>query len=67
MYVLEVLHMDRKWNLDHLYKGFDDSFIKDMNELKEMLENLKKYPLLEGNEENLASYLEEANTLKDKV
>ena len=59
--------MDRKWNLDHLYKGFDDSFIKDMNELKEMLENLKKYPLLEGNEENLASYLEEANTLNDKV
>ena len=45
--------MDKRWNLDKLYKGFDDSFINDMNGLEEMLNSLKKYPELVGNEEKI--------------
>ena len=59
--------MDKRWNLDKLYKGFDDSFINDMNGLEEMLNSLKKYPELVGNEENLVDYLLVANQLNDKV
>lgn len=59
--------MDRKWNLDHLYKGFDGEFIKDVETLKELLENMNKYYTLEGNEENLINYLKDDNQLTDLV
>lgn len=59
--------MDRRWNLDHLYKGFDEEFLKDVQLLKELLDNNKKYYKKEGNEENLVQYLKDENQLADLV
>ena len=35
--------MERRWNLDQLYLSFqDENFLKDIETLKEMLEDMKK-------------------------
>ena len=37
--------MEKRWNLDQLYLSFqDENFLKDIETLKEMLEDMKKYP-----------------------
>lgn len=59
--------MEKRWNLNHLYKGFDNEFIRDIELLKESLENIKKYSLLEGNEEQLKAYLKNQNQLTDQI
>lgn len=47
-----------EWNLDDLYTSFEDEhFLQDMNQLQTIFNELKKYPLLDHNEENLKDYL----------
>ena len=58
--------MEKKWNLDDLYKSFEDkSFINDIDEMKKKLKGLREYPLLERNEENLVCYLKDESELND--
>ncbi len=60
--------MDRRWNLNQLYVSFqDENFINDIKEVSDLLDSLKKYPMLEGNEENLISYLKDENKLNEKT
>lgn len=47
-----------EWDLDDLYTSFkDEHFLQDMNQLQIIFAELKKYPLLDHNEENLKDYL----------
>lgn len=55
----------KKWNLDSLYKGFDETFINDIFKLERCLDSLKKYPTLDNNEEHLVSYLKESIEVND--
>lgn len=60
--------MDKRWNLDQLYKSFEDqNFLDDIKDVSVLLENLKKYPILEGNEKNLVAYLKVENELNEKI
>ena len=60
--------MEKRWNLDQLYLSFqDESFLKDIETLKEMLEDMKKYPQKQKNESDLKDYLKEANAFEDLV
>ncbi|MGL4989591.1 MAG: M3 family oligoendopeptidase [Sarcina sp.] len=52
--------MDKKWNLDSIYTGFDsDKFKNDMNLFKSYVENYKEFAnsIIEGNE-NITNRLE---------
>lgn len=47
-----------EWDLDDLYTSFkDEHFLQDINQLQIIFAELKKYPLLDHNEENLKDYL----------
>lgn len=60
--------MEKRWNLDQLYLSFqDENFLKDIETLKEMLEDMKKYPQKQKNENDLKDYLKETNTFEDLV
>jgi len=60
--------MDKKWNLNQLYTSFEDEhFLNDIKEVIILLDSLKKYCLMEGNEENLVSYLKDENSLNEKI
>ena len=49
--------MDRKWSLKELYQSFNDqSFLDDIKAVKTILEDMKKYPLMDKTEENLKDY-----------
>lgn len=60
--------MDRKWSLKELYQSFNDqSFLDDIKAVKTILEDMKKYPLMDKTEENLKDYLIKENELNDLV
>ena len=60
--------MEKRWNLDQLYLSFqDENFLKDIETLKEMLEDMKKYPQKQKSENDLKDYLKEANAFEDLV
>lgn len=60
--------MEKRWNLNQLYLSFqDESFLKDIETLKEMLEDMKKYPQKQKSENDLKDYLKEANAFEDLV
>lgn len=60
--------MDRKWDLKKLYTSFEDKqLIQDIEEVKVLLEDFKKYPELENTEDNLIQYLKQENMLNNKV
>lgn len=45
------------WDLDDLYKGFDESYEKDLKKLEHMIDDLKDY-ILYQKQENNQSYIE---------
>ena len=58
-----------RWNLDKLYKGFDQSFLNDMDHLKEMYESLSQYRISDS-EEALEKYIlnkKEADMLYERL
>lgn len=58
--------MDKRWSLDELYHSFnDEKFLKDIDDVKSILENMKKYSLLECSEEFLKEYVDQENRLND--
>ena len=60
--------MDRKWSLKELYQSFNDQFfLDDIKAVKTILEDMKKYPLMDKTEENLKDYLIKENELNDLV
>lgn len=60
--------MDKRWNLNQLYTSFEDKdFQSDVQNVKELLESFKKYPLMDNTEDNLVLYLKQDNILSDKI
>lgn len=60
--------MDKRWNLDQLYLSFQDqTFLNDIEKLKQMLEDMQKYPKMEIAEINLKCYLKTANQFQDLI
>jgi pepF/M3 family oligoendopeptidase len=60
--------MEKRWNLDQLYLSFQDqSFLNDIETLKQMLEDMQEYSQKEKTEDNLKSYLEQSNQFSDLV
>lgn len=60
--------MDRRWSLKELYLSFEDHhFLDDIKQVEEILNKMKKFPLLETTEENLKHYLLLENELNDYV
>jgi len=60
--------MDNRWNLDQLYTSFEDvHFQEDIENVKEILEELKKYPTLDHTKNHLVQYLKQDNILNDKI
>lgn len=58
--------MDKRWSLNELYHSFnDEKFLKDIDDVKSILENMKKYSLLECSEEFLKEYVDQENRLND--
>lgn len=58
--------MDKRWSLDELYHSFrDEKFLKDIDDVKSILENMKKYSLLECSEDYLQEYVDQENRLND--
>ncbi|WP_454961201.1 M3 family oligoendopeptidase [Eggerthia catenaformis] len=58
-----------RWNLDKLYKGFDQSFLNDLDHLKEMYESLSQYRISDS-EEALEKYIlnkKEADMLYERL
>ena len=46
--------MEKRWNLDKLYLSFQDqSFLNDIETLKQMLEDMQEYSQKEKTEDNL--------------
>lgn len=60
--------MEGKWNLDQLYKLFEDeNFQNDIQKLKNILDELKQYPNQQHTEEHLVDYLQKDNELSDLI
>ncbi|MBS5112302.1 MAG: M3 family oligoendopeptidase [Coprobacillus cateniformis] len=60
--------MERKWSLKELYQSFNDqSFLNDIKAVKMILEDMKKYPMMDKTENNLKDYLIKENELNDLV
>lgn len=60
--------MENRWSLDELYISFEDEkFLKDIQYVKALLEDMKKYPDLECLETHLKDYLQQENELDDCV
>lgn len=60
--------MEKEWNLKALYQSFEDEqFVSDIQKIKEMLEDMKRYSSLPILEENLVAYIEQENELDDLV
>lgn len=60
--------MDREWSLKELYTSFDDhQFHEDIHQIKNMLDDMRKYPNLIHHQDNLVSYLQQENILDDLV
>lgn len=60
--------MDREWSLKELYTSFDDhQFHEDIHQIKNMLDDMRKYPNFIHHQDNLVSYLQQENMLDDLV
>jgi len=60
--------MDKQWSLSELYESFDDPcFHDDLNKVKDLLEDMKKYVNKDCQEEYLKAYLKQENELDDRV
>ena len=58
--------MEERWSLNELYASFDDqNFQCDIEKLKNILEDMKKYPFLECTYEHLKAYLKQENESED--
>lgn len=59
--------MDKTWDLSQLYDSFDNKFQEDMQSIKNILEDMEKYPSYPIEEKYLEEYLYQENDLGDLV
>lgn len=59
--------MDKVWSLNELYDSFGEQFLEDIESIKSILADMKKYPQYLVEEKYLEEYLYQENDLGDLV
>ncbi|MEG0367436.1 MAG: M3 family metallopeptidase, partial [Coprobacillus sp.] len=59
--------MDIRWSLNELYQSFDKTYQDDLNSVRHILEDMKKYPTYPYHENYLVEYLQQENDLDNLV